>query len=64
MASTQLTKPPKKKAKFLKPDQIPEVTLDSDSQEFENDNSETMDDEKNNEQLGLGQSLLQQEQAP
>jgi hypothetical protein len=42
MASTKLTEPPKNKAEFLKPDQISEVTLDSDSEESENDNRETV----------------------
>jgi hypothetical protein len=45
MASTNLTELPKKKAKFLKPDQIPEVMLESDTEESENGDSETVDDE-------------------
>jgi hypothetical protein len=59
MGSAKLTKPPKRKAKFLKPDKIPEATMESDSEESENDNSE-----KYYEQLGTDQSLFQQVQAP
>lgn len=34
MGSTKLTKPPKRKAKFLNPDEIPEATLESDNEDF------------------------------
>jgi hypothetical protein len=44
MASTKFRAPPEKKGKFLKPDQIPEVMLNSDSEESENGDSETVDD--------------------
>jgi hypothetical protein len=54
----QADKASKWKAKFLKPDDIPEAPLESDSEESENDNSE-----KDNEQLGTDQSLFQQVQA-
>jgi hypothetical protein len=59
MGSTKLTMPLKMKATFLKPCEIPEATLESDSEESENDNSE-----KNYEQPGIDQSLFQQVQAP
>jgi hypothetical protein len=58
VAFTKLTEPRKLKAVFLKPDQIPEVILDSDSEESEIDNNETVDDEEDYEQLGPDQSLL------
>jgi hypothetical protein len=44
MASTKLRQPPETKGKFLKPDQVPEVMLNSDSDESENGDSETVDD--------------------
>jgi hypothetical protein len=43
---------------FLKPAQIPEVILGSDSEESENDNSETVGHEDDYEQLGRDQSFL------
>jgi hypothetical protein len=52
MASSKLTEDPKK---FLKPDQ---VIVDGDSVESENDNTETVDDDDNYEQLRPAQSLL------
>jgi hypothetical protein len=58
VAFTKLTEPPKLKSVFLKPDQIPEVILDSDNEESENDNGETVDDEEDYEQLGPDESLL------
>jgi hypothetical protein len=60
MASTKLTEPPKNKATFLTPDKMPEVILDTDSEESENDNNGTVDEE-DCEQCGPDQSLLQQE---
>jgi hypothetical protein len=59
MAFTKLTETPKKKVNFLKPDQVPEVIRDRDSEESEIDNSETVDDKEDCEQLGPNQSLLQ-----
>jgi hypothetical protein len=58
VAFTKLTEPLKLKPVFLKPDLIPDIILDSDSEESENDNSETVDDEEDYEQLGPDQSLL------
>jgi hypothetical protein len=59
MASTKLTETPIKKAKLLKPDQIPRVILESDSGASENDNNKTVDNEEDCEQLWPDQSLLQ-----
>jgi hypothetical protein len=58
MASTKLTEPLNKKAKLLKPDRIPELIPDSDSEASENDNIETVDNEEYCEQLWSDQSLL------
>jgi hypothetical protein len=57
MASTKLTEPPKEKAMFLTCDKMPEVILDTDSEESEKENNGTVD-EKNYEQCGPDQSLL------
>jgi hypothetical protein len=54
----KLMEPPKINLKFLKPPQIPEVILDSDSDESENDNSETVDNADDYEQLEPDQSFL------
>jgi hypothetical protein len=59
-----LTEPPKKKVKLLKPEQIPQVILDSDSDESEDDSNERVDREKDYEFDESDQSLLQHEQAP
>jgi hypothetical protein len=61
MASNKLIEPSKKKMNLLKPDQIPEVTLDSDSQEPERNNNKTVDNDEDYGQLGPHQPLLQQE---
>jgi hypothetical protein len=57
MASTKLTETPEKGGRFLKPDHTPEIILDSDGEESENDNTETVNDE--DYELGPDQSLLQ-----
>jgi hypothetical protein len=64
MASAKSTEPPKKKVKLLEPEQIPEVILDTDSDESEDDSTETVDREEDYEFDESDQSLLQHEQAP
>jgi hypothetical protein len=59
MASTKSTEAPKKKVKLLKPEQIPEVILDTDSDELEDDSNETADGEEDYEFYESDQSLLQ-----
>jgi hypothetical protein len=63
MASTKSTKPPKKKVKLLKPEQIPEVILDTDNDESEDDSNETADGEEDYE-FDESDQLLQHKQAP
>jgi hypothetical protein len=46
MASTKLTEHPKKKVTFLKPEQIPEVILDTDGDESEDGSNEIVDGER------------------
>jgi hypothetical protein len=45
MASSKLREPPKKKAKFLKPDQIHDFILDSDNEESKHDDKPVDDDD-------------------
>jgi hypothetical protein len=52
MASTKFADPPKEKAMYLKPEQVPEV-IPVDSRESENDSIETMDGEDDYEQFGV-----------
>jgi hypothetical protein len=42
----KLPEPPKEKAKLLKPEEIPEVILDTDGDKLEADNNETTEEEQ------------------
>jgi hypothetical protein len=59
VAFSKLTETPKKKVNFLKPDQVPDIIQYRDTEKFETDYSETMDEEEDCKQLGPNQSLLQ-----
>jgi hypothetical protein len=59
-----LTEPSEKKLKLLKPEEIPEVILDTDSDELEDDSNETVVGEEDYDFDGSGQPLLQRGGAP
>jgi hypothetical protein len=58
---TKSTEPPKK-VKLLKPEEIPEFILGTDSNELEDDSNEPTDGKEDFD--GLDQLLLQHKQAP